>query len=513
MGRQIALLLAACLSFSLLLAVHQFLFLLINAMVGGLPQWRVESLWSKLVNLVTESQNAAQNLDPNGAVDQLFGGNLPDSSGPFGITWGQVAGGLGSFETFVVSALVPIRFVAMFVAVISAPLAILCFSTTLTRRLFSIWLLFWAEIEGLAFGSAIVLAAYQQIHNKMGSVAPMEQAYILLGLCGLVCGANLVFLYKFIGQFLGNITSFYQQQYQRERQVVGVAAQAAVGIIGAIATALTGGAALPAAMAAEGLVSGATNLGATPGGAVPGAGVGNAFIGAGRAAATYQHQQAQEAERAASNLQAEDRHQATQARQQRQDADRTASNLQAEDRYQATQARQQRQDADRTVDRAIGKGYASQFPPRPDGGNQNGGNPGPRAGAPPGGWGGGRGGGNRGNAPFPSPVPQPPQYGPQAQNMRQPPPAQPPTVHQEVGALLRDAQIAWDVRRQILAALPPSTRGMTNVSDEGVRKVREYVEAVKSQPHLGREGYGSANLINELLKLARPTQGKGKTNV
>jgi hypothetical protein len=485
-GHQIGILVIACLSFSLLLAVHQLLFLLINGLVGGLPQWRVESLWKeKLISLVLESQNATQHLDPNGAIDQLFGGNLPDSSGPFGMTWGQVAGGLGSFETFVVSALVPIRFVAMLVAVISAPLAILCYSTHLTRRLFYIWLQFWAEIEGLAVGSAIVLAGYQQIHAtlKAGHLAPTEQAYILLGLCGLVCGANLVFLWKIIGQFLSNITSFYQQQYQRERQLVGVLTQAAVGVLGALATAVTGGAALPAALAAEGLVSGVTNLGATPGGAAPGAGVGQAFISAGRASATNQRLQALEAER----------------------EERQIANQQAEDRYQAAQKRQQWQDVrqeTRDVDYEVAHGRASRWPP-PSG-----------AGAPPQPPGGGSTGGSGGGAPFTGAAPQPQQHGTQAPGWGQPPssPAQPPTDHQIASALLRNAQVDVDVRQKILAALPTSQHDPAKAPEEGMRLIHEYVAVAQQHAQVRQQGKASTSLIQALQRLAQNAHGEGEAD-
>src|SRR5262249_38727364 len=56
-GKSLGLLVVAFGSFGLLLLVHQVNFLLINSLVGDLSPWRVDSLWGKLVHLVTDSQN------------------------------------------------------------------------------------------------------------------------------------------------------------------------------------------------------------------------------------------------------------------------------------------------------------------------------------------------------------------------------------------------------------------------------------------------------------------------
>lgn len=287
-GGQVALLVVAVSSFSLLLLVHQANFQIINSLVGSLPPLRVDSLWGKLNVLLSDSQAATQHLDPNAWTNGLFGGNLPDNSAPFGLTWGQIFGGIGSLESFLLSTLLPVRFAALFIAVVTAPLAILTAGLPQTRRFFWIWFDFWLEVELLATGSALAIAAYQQLRTPLtstasGSLAPTEQAMILLAFAGLVCGANLAFLWKIIGSFLANITSFYQQQYQRERQFWGILAQAALGVVGAAATILTDGAALPFVLAAEGALGGVEEAGAVPASPVPGSGIGRTFLSAGGA--------------------------------------------------------------------------------------------------------------------------------------------------------------------------------------------------------------------------------------
>jgi hypothetical protein len=284
-GSQVALLVIAISSFSLLLLIHQSNFQVINSLVGDLPANRVDSLWGKLDTLLSASQTATQNLDPNAWTNGLFGGNLPDNSAPFGLTWGQIFGGIGSLESFLLSTLLPVRFAALFVAVVTAPLAILMYGLPYTRRFFWIWFDFWMEVELLATGSALVIAAYQQLHHPLETtqvnLAPTEQAIILLAFAGLVCGANLAFLWKILGSFLANITSFYQQQYQRERQFWGILAQAGFGILGAAATIFTDGAALPLVLAAEGALSGVEEAGAVPASPVPGSGIGRTLLSAG----------------------------------------------------------------------------------------------------------------------------------------------------------------------------------------------------------------------------------------
>src|ERR1051326_8446257 len=64
-GGQIILLVVAVSSFALLWQIHQANFLFINALLGGLPNQRVDSLWGRLSNLLVASQTATQNLDPN----------------------------------------------------------------------------------------------------------------------------------------------------------------------------------------------------------------------------------------------------------------------------------------------------------------------------------------------------------------------------------------------------------------------------------------------------------------
>ncbi len=284
-GSQVALLVIAISSFSLLLLIHQSNFQVINSLVGDLPANRVDSLWGKLDTLLSASQTATQNLDPNAWTNGLFGGNLPDNSAPFGLTWGQIFGGIGSLESFLLSTLLPVRFAALFVAVVTAPLAILMYGLPYTRRFFWIWFDFWMEVELLATGSALVIAAYQQLHHPLETtqvnLAPTEQAIILLAFAGLVCGANLAFLWKILGSFLANITSFYQQQFQRERQLVGILAQAGLGILGAAATVFTDGAALPLVLAAESALSGVEEAGAVPASPVPGSGIGRTLLSAG----------------------------------------------------------------------------------------------------------------------------------------------------------------------------------------------------------------------------------------
>jgi len=367
-GRQLAILLAACCSFALLLLAHQVLWAGINAVLGlqhpdincypvstsrtavcTTPDntWRVADLWGRLHTLIDTSQTTANQMDPNAGLSSPFGGNLPDDSGPFGLTWGQIFGGLGSLETFVDSTIQPIRFVALFVAVVTAPLGILAYSSPVTRRFCFIWLEMWVEIEALALGTALVIACYQEMHGYLDASGTTlsERAYILLGLTGLACGANLAFLWKIIGQFLTQISGWYQQQYQRHRQLVGIGVQAAVGVVGLVATIATDGLALPFVVAAEGLVSGAEELGAPPGGATPGAGTARSLIGAGEAGVRYQHQQAQiarqqqqDAERAADRQESQQHQQAQAARQQQQDAERAAHQHVQEQRYQAAQA-------------------------------------------------------------------------------------------------------------------------------------------------------------------------------
>lgn len=246
--RQVILFFLACGSFFLMLLAHQLVFLISNALVGGhLPQWRVDALWGTGYGdqVLKDTENSvAIKCDWNimdwgnciaNAENWASGGNVANQNQIYGATWSAIWYGLGETEATILQAVGSIRFAVMFLLLGSAPLAIVASGFEhFKRAVFNRWLELWLELEGLAILSALAIAGFQhgvctQVKVQPGSTAvcsiavgdhpggmrEQQYAFLLLAFAGIICGLQLAYVWRFIGQLITTGTDMYQADYNR----------------------------------------------------------------------------------------------------------------------------------------------------------------------------------------------------------------------------------------------------------------------------------------------------------
>ncbi len=217
LARQLGLLLLAIFSFFLLQAAHQVIYLLLdlffqNQEAGkGAPSWHTDLLWNHAYSAALTNLHFALEHDKPGFLG--MGGALDDKNAPFGLTWDQISGIVDTLLNFVPGAVMALRFVAMYVVLVTAPLAILCKSNPITSPLFDLWFKYWLQLEGIAVGSIAVLACYWAM--DLSQTNPTTADYVRLGLLGLVSIANLAFISLVLGNFLREGATYYTSQQQR----------------------------------------------------------------------------------------------------------------------------------------------------------------------------------------------------------------------------------------------------------------------------------------------------------
>ena len=248
--RQVILFFIACGSFFLMLLAHQLVFLISNALVGGhLPQWRVDALWGAGYGdqVLKDTENSVSiNCDwsptnwGNCLADVgnwLSGGNVPNQNQIYGFTWAAIASGLGAIEDTILQATGSIRFLVMLLLVGSAPLAIIAGGFEhFKRSVFFRWLEMWLELEGLAILSAVAIACFERVvcpaagqssasvcsigiaggnDSPINGIGKQQYAFLLLGFAGIICGLQVAYVWRFIGQIITIGTGMYQADYNR----------------------------------------------------------------------------------------------------------------------------------------------------------------------------------------------------------------------------------------------------------------------------------------------------------
>lgn len=243
--RQIIIFFIACGSFFMLLLAHQLVWLLSNSLVGGgLPQWRVDALWGKQYGwqVADDARNsvAIPCSNPLNCISDIInwfsGSNQPGQNQDFGFTWSAIWYALGYVEDTILQAVGSIRFLVMLLLVGSAPLAIVASGFDhFKRAVFFRWLELWLELEGLAILSALAIAGFNHVicpatgsalgpnasvcvidtTHKPDGMREQQYAYLLLGFAGIICGLQLGYIWRFIGQLITIGTNMYQQDYNR----------------------------------------------------------------------------------------------------------------------------------------------------------------------------------------------------------------------------------------------------------------------------------------------------------
>lgn len=245
--RQIILFFLACGSFFMMLLFHQLIWLISNSFVGGgLAQWRVDDLWGRNfgVQIVTDARNSVgikcdgQIQDwlncVSNAINWASGGNQANQNQIYGVTWSSIWYGLGYVEDTILQAVGSIRFLAMLLLLGAAPLAIVAAGFQHFRHaVFMRWLELWLELEGLAVLSALAISGFSHvicpsvdilpgyivcpipIGTKPDGMREQQFAFLLVAFAGVICGTQLGYIWRFIGQIISVGTDMYQQDYNR----------------------------------------------------------------------------------------------------------------------------------------------------------------------------------------------------------------------------------------------------------------------------------------------------------
>ncbi len=258
--RQIILFFLACGSFFMMLLVHQLVWLIENAVVGGgIDQWRVDGIWLGTVDHpgATQIMMFAQlAMGTPGFFDWVGGGNWAGTPSIFTNTLPQIFYGLGSVQDTLLQATGSIRFVVMLLLVGTAPLAIISsgfhqFRTMVFRR----WLELWLELEGLAILTALAISGFARVgcgqpnlgrcltsdnirkflQSLISSMGPggntkpdisiifpnlkgmdsMQLIFLMLAFTAIICGLQLAYIWNLIGNLITMGTGMYEASYNR----------------------------------------------------------------------------------------------------------------------------------------------------------------------------------------------------------------------------------------------------------------------------------------------------------